>query len=83
MLEFLQHRLVLCLKGIPHLMHKQACVVLILGAFDKLRWVDHAVLTRVIPRQGLIERSHWPSRGDGMDLMSPQVTHSTSKALGG
>ena len=36
------------------------------GAFDKLPWVDPAGLTRVSPWQELIERSHSPSRGDGM-----------------
>ena len=34
-------------------------------------WVDPAVLTQVSPRQELIERSHSPSRGDGMHLRSP------------
>ena len=47
------------------------CIALFFGAFNKLPWVDPEVLTQVSPWQELMERSHSPSRGDGMHLRSP------------
>ena len=53
-----------------------------MGAFDKLPWVDPAVLTRVRPWQELIERPHSPSRGDGMGADSGKPRQSYSNVPG-
>ena len=54
-----------------------------MGAFVQLPWVDPAVLTRVSPWQELIERSHSPSRGDGMHLRSPPSDPLHKQGTGG
>ena len=54
-----------------------------MGAFDKLPWVDPAVITQVSPWQELIERLHPPSSGDAMHLGSPPSDPLHKQGTGG